>query len=133
MRIPPQLAGLRNINGYTATADADKTTFHREGVKFLRELAKEIGMPDGTYAIRSNKAGPAVSGEVTLHGETLYVQLYESCVGSGGVSILYRTCRGLKDYSGGTNNDARMDALFTDNDRKDRFIQRLKELGGFAN
>lgn len=133
LKIPTQLAALREINGYTDSANEAKLTFHREGAKFLRELAKAVGMPNGTYDVRSNKAGPAVSGEVTLHGETLYVQLSESCVGGPGIGILFRTCRGTKDYTGGQNNWTTIRKLFEWPHERERFVEELKRLGGFAN
>lgn len=131
MKVSPKLARLKNINGYSVEANAAKETFHSEGRKFLKSLAKEIGMPEGSYEIRSNKAGMAVSGEVTLHGETLYVQLSESVVGRPGVGILYRTCEGRKDYRGGNNNWAEMSDLARDPGFLDTFINRCKSLGGF--
>lgn len=45
----------------------------------------------------------AVSGEITLHHEAVYVQVGQSALG-GGMSILIRTCRGRRDYTGGANN-----------------------------
>lgn len=131
MRIPAQLAAMQDINGYSDAGHVAKLTFHRDGATFLRALAKEIGMPAGTYSVRSNKAGPAVSGEVTLHGETLYVQLSESCVGGRGIGVLYRTCRGVNDYSGGMNNWVTLRDLFVNAGTRDDFINRCKLLGGF--
>ncbi len=130
LRIPPALASMQNINGYSDEAHAQKLKFHRDATVWLRELAAAIGMPNGTYSVRSNKAGPAVSGEVTLHGETLYVQLSESCVGGRGIGILYRTCKGQSDYSGGMNNWAMLGDLRNTNSR-DQFIRNCKALGGF--
>lgn len=79
-----------------------KGSWHHEARTRMRRLAKELGLEAGTYDIRSNQAGIAVSGEVTLHGEDIYVQVSQS---SGGprMGILFRTCDGRKDYSGGTN------------------------------
>ena len=44
--------------------------------------------------------GIAVSGEVTLHGEHIYIQLSQ---GSFYKMFMYRHCNGRKDYSGGVN------------------------------
>ena len=44
-------------------------------------------------------AGTAVSGEITLHGDHLYVQVSQSALGSHS-GILFRTCKGRKDYVG---------------------------------
>lgn len=48
-----------------------KTAFHNEAKRALRALANHLGLAPDSYNLRSNKAGPAVSGEVTLHTETL--------------------------------------------------------------
>jgi hypothetical protein len=92
------------INGYTDRALTCKLSMHTSGRAFLKRLAADLQLPLSSFEIRSNKAGPAVSGEVTLHSESLYVQVLESCVGKGGVSILYRSCAGRKDYCGGANH-----------------------------
>jgi hypothetical protein len=80
-----------------------KGSWHHEARTRMRRLAKELGLERGTYDIRSNMAGIAVSGEVTLHGEDIYVQVSQS---SGGprMGILFRPCDGRKDYTGGINH-----------------------------
>ena len=42
-------------------------------------------------------------GEITLHHAAVYIQVSQSALG-GGMGILIRTCRGRRDYTGGTNN-----------------------------
>lgn len=131
LRVPAQLAEMQGIDGYHD--DNRKLTFLREGAAFMRSLAKEIGMATGTYAVRTNKGGPAVSGEVYLHGETLYAWLEESCVGARGIGLTYRTCRGVNDHSGhGQNHRVMLADLFSSPDRKDEFLAECKRLGGFA-
>lgn len=132
LKIPTRLAALREINGFSSEAESDKLRFHRDGAAFLRDVAKAVGMPNGTYDVRSNKAGPAVSGEVTLHGETLYVQLSESCVGGPGIGILFRSCRGTRDFTGGQNNWTTLRKLAEYPHERERFVEELKRLGGFA-
>lgn len=80
-----------------------KNAFHREAKKVLKELASELGLSSTDYDLRSNKGGIAVSGEVTLHTETIYVQISQSVMGERG-QVLYRTCKHRRDFSGGTNN-----------------------------
>lgn len=92
------------LNGYSAAARKAKDEFHTHGKTFLKDLAEAIGLTPGTYDIRSNKAGIAVSGEVTLHGEKVYASLHEKLSLSGGVEMLYRECNGRKDCKGGRNN-----------------------------
>jgi len=80
-----------------------KRRFHSAARARLRQLAQELRLPAGSYDLRSNQGGVAVSGEITLHHETVYVQASQSALG-GGMSVLIRTCRGRRDYSGGPNN-----------------------------
>lgn len=96
------------ISAYTDEGYNKKKSMHSKGRAFLRRLAADLGLPKGSYDIRSNVAGIAVSGEVTLHAERVYVQLAEWYSSPGGVSVLYRACNGRKDYSGGRNNSIRM-------------------------
>ena len=77
---------------------AAKAVFHRTSKVVLKALAQAMGLKEGTYDIRSNMGGIAVSGEITLHGEDLYVQFSQYDMG-----ILYRSCKGRQDYSGGAN------------------------------
>lgn len=128
------LRTLRDIHGYDDNAAARKASFHRAGRLFLQRLADDIGLQQGTYETRSNKAGPAVSGEVTLHGETFYAWLQESCVGPRGVSMTYRTCKGPKDYCGGTNHTVRLADL--KGDRYPRLVsecRRIAQAGAVVN
>ena len=46
-----------------------KRLFHSEGRTAMRRLAEALDLEDGSFDICSNKAGAAVSGEITLHGE----------------------------------------------------------------
>lgn len=68
-----------------------KAAFHTAARAFL----KGLGIPGD---IRSNKGGPAVSGEVTLHGDSVYIQL-----SADSEWFFFRTCKGRKDYTGGRN------------------------------
>lgn len=131
LHIKPQLAGLERVNAYSDAGATSKDYFHLEGKKFLRDLAKEIGIPAGTFDVRSNMGGIAVSGEVILHSETLYVQLYESCMRPG-IEILFRSCKGRSDYTGGRNFNASLPLLFTSTLERQQFVDRLTTLGGFA-
>lgn len=128
LTIKPQLAALEDINGYSEAGAIAKDYYHLEGKKFLRDLAKEIGIPAGTFDVRSNKAGMAVSGEVTLHSDTIYVQLHD---GRKGIEILFRSCKGRGDYSGGQNFYASLPLLFQYVHERERFVERLQALGGY--
>lgn len=114
-----------DINSYSDSGDARKAAFHRAGKRFLKELAAELGLAAGSFDVRSNQGGIAVSGEVTLHANKIYVQLSESCIGNdGGVSILYRSCQGRKDCCGGRNNHISMRELARSG--QERFIETCK-------
>lgn len=98
---------FRKSVAYDAEA---KRLFHSRAKSQLRRLAAALGLEPGSYDLRSNEAGIAVSGEITLHGDHLYVQVSQSAMGyhSG---ILFRTCKGRKDFVGGPNNFASLDLL----------------------
>jgi hypothetical protein len=50
--------------------DADaKDAFHRNARRQLKLLAAALGLPPAKFDLRSNKAGIAVSGEITLHAD----------------------------------------------------------------
>jgi len=79
-----------------------KTLFHREAVKYLRLLASTFGYCREDYDIRTNPAGPAVSGESTLHSDDFYVQINPDFMPCGD-AILYRRDKDRTDYRGQTN------------------------------
>ena len=83
--------------------ETGKAAFHKEAKRVLRALAKELGLKTGEFEVRSNLAGIAVSGEVTLHADHWYVQVNQApCPGD----VLWRLCRDRKDYTGMANNFA---------------------------
>ena len=125
--IPACLATIRNVHAYDLAGSIRKKQLHRHGRAFLASLAAELGLVTGTYDIRSNKGGIAVSGEVTLHADRLYVQLYESCIHPG-VMVLYRTCEGRKDYSGGLNHTWQMADLANRPQDRERFIAQCRAM-----
>ena len=100
------------MNWYTTCAydDAQKRSFHATGRKRLKHLAEALGLEPGCFDLRSNRGGIAVSGEVTLHAEHLYVQICQPATGADS-GILIRTCEGRKDYTGGRNNFAPLSLL----------------------
>ena len=101
-----------------------KEDFHKRYARALREIAKGLGLTVGTFDIRSNKAGPGVLGEVTLHGERIYMQVGGSCCGEDRPDLLYRTVRGRTDYTGGVNHwDIKATEIFTD---RVRVLEKLR-------
>lgn len=99
------------VNGYSEAGARNKALFHRRGKALLHCMATDLGYVSGTFALRSNFGGIAVSGEITLHTDDLYVQFSKSCFGGGCMDILYRTCQGRKDYTGGRNHFLPFSAL----------------------
>jgi hypothetical protein len=87
-----------------------KLEWLKAGRRVLRQLARELGMPDGSYDLRINAGGPAVSGEATLHGEWLYINLGQSGMGPDW-GFMWRLCNGRKDYTGGVNQWSKWNTL----------------------
>lgn len=79
-----------------------KRLFHNEGRTALRRLADALGLDDSAYDIRSNKGGPAVSGEVTLHGDNIWVQLSIGPFGSDR-EVCFRKVQDRSDHIGERN------------------------------
>lgn len=93
------------------TYDTDrKQQFHNHARRQLRKLATYLGFLAGDYDLRSNRAGIAVSGEIILHADRLYVQVSQP-FGGFDTGVMFRTCEGRKDYVGGPNNFASLDLL----------------------
>lgn len=90
LRIIHELAQQAGYN------EEGKLQFKTLAMKALRRIAKELNLIKDTYEIRFNKGGIAVSGDATLHHEQFYLTI-------GEMGVMWRTCKGLKDYSGGGN------------------------------
>jgi hypothetical protein len=102
---------------------ANKRRWHRLGQGLARTLALKMGLED--YDIRSCKGGPAVSGEIILHAEWIYIQFGISCF-DGKTQFMYRTCKGMKDYTGGMNRYMDFDKLLD----LDKVAAKLTECKG---
>lgn len=87
----------------------EKQRFHNSARAVLRTIAKHLELEKGAFNISSNKAGPAVTGEITLHTDKLYLTI-------GGLErgqVMYRSCNGQKDYTGGRNRWARLENVLS--------------------
>lgn len=102
--------------------EENKKQLHNAALKALRKLAANLDLEKSSYDVRSNKAGIAVSGEITLHADKIYVQISESFMGPG-LQVMYRTCNHRKDYTGHQNNYATVDKL-----EDPVFIKRIKDM-----
>lgn len=111
-----------NFGKPVAYDPAAKRLFHTRARSQLRRLATALALQPGSYDLRSNPAGIAVSGEITLHSVRLYVQVSQSAMGSAN-GILLRTCKGRKDYVGGPNNFEPLDLL----NRPEELARRIRE------
>jgi hypothetical protein len=111
-----------NFRKRVAYHKSEKYAFHRAAHRQLRCLAKALGLPAGTYNIRSNAGGIAVSGEITLHADRIYVQVCQPATGHE-TGVMFRTCEGRKDYCGGQNHFATLNLL----NEPDGLARRIKE------
>lgn len=81
-----------------------KQQFLTKSAVFLRALGKDLGFTE--MNVRTNKAGIACSGEVTLYGiwsdgNGLMFELTQSCCLPN--ELMYRRISHMKDYAGGRN------------------------------
>ena len=93
-----------------ACDSAQKKRFHAKGRAALRALARELRLPSDSYTIRTCEGGVAVSGEIILHGERLYIQVSQPATGADS-GVLIRSCNGRRDYEGGRNHFAPLSLL----------------------
>lgn len=110
VEVPEELVALHRINGYTVENAKLKDQFHHYGTIFLRRLADALGLAPEHYELRSNRGGMAVSGEVTLHSDDIYIQLAEFGT-TVGVKMLFRTCNHREDYCGHENHYSSLSVL----------------------
>jgi len=113
-----QAFDFRTPVAYDASA---KEAFHRNARRQLKIVANALGLEPEKFNLRSNKAGIAVSGEITLHADRLYVQISQPATGADS-GILIRTCHSRQDYVGGPNNFASLDLL----NRPEELARRIK-------
>lgn len=112
-----KLMTMKNVNS------SNKDTFHNAGKRQLRVLAKLVGLNQKEFEVRSCYGGPAVAGEVILHTDKFYLQLFQSALGSDGIRIMYRECKGRTDYTGGQNRYEKLEKLHST-----EFVNTLKKL-----
>ena len=99
------MEGLKHMADLMAAAPYNATAKRRwlnAARLACKSVAKDLGLKPGAFEVRTNKGGIAVPGEVTLHGETVYLCLGTSMPGGELVGFA-RSCKGRKDYTGGVN------------------------------
>ena len=82
-----------------------KRSFHSTARARLQQLASALGCAAGSFDVRSNQGGIAVSGEITLHHDDVYVKLCQPATRADS-GVLIRRCAGRRDYTGGRNHFA---------------------------
>lgn len=92
--------------GSDAMQHSMKAEFKLLGRKVLKRLAEDLGLAK-EFDLRWNAGGTAVSGEVTLIADRVYVQMNVF----GDLGILVRPCKSRKDYAGGPNRFVPYEAL----------------------
>jgi hypothetical protein len=100
----------------------EKQSFHLRGRTFLKNLAKDLQLTD--FEIRSIKGGIAVPGEIVLHSKGLYVMVFQNPIGNKH-SILFRSTKGPKDYTGGQNFYVLIQAFADD---PEKWIDRMNHV-----
>ena len=85
---PHQLVAMARGASYNYEA---KQAFKKAAMRWARTIAKALQLPKGTFEVRFNPGGIAVSGDLTLHHEKFYLSLSD-------FGAYWRTCKGLKDY-----------------------------------
>ena len=103
--------------------ESTKNTFHRAAKKVLREMATKFGLATGTYDIRTNLGGVAVAGDTTLHGESIYIAFTPEAI--FGKNFMYRSCKGRRDFAGGTNHWLAWDELLNLDNAVETINRRL--------
>ncbi|RIA46211.1 hypothetical protein DFR49_0744 [Hephaestia caeni] len=102
-----------------------KAAFHSEGRKAMKRLAAALGLVRTEHEVRSCLGGIAVSGEILLHANEIYVQLTIGCTRPGH-EVMFRRVDGRRDYAGGQNHWASLTELLD----PDHFAERIRrELG----
>src|SRR3546814_693895 len=115
MRNRPCLKTLAYRGG--ANDEHAKRLCQSEGRAAMRRLADDLARDEGSFDIRYNKGGPAVSGEVTLHGEDVWVQLSLGLSGPAR-EVCFRKVQGRDDHLGDRNCWASIRELVDPGDRK---------------
>ena len=109
------------LNGELGYNEPNKKAFHKEAKKVLKEIASRLGLAKSDYDITVNKSGIGSSGDIKLKTDKLSLSLSEGACGS--IKQMYRTCKGRKDTTGGTNQWVEPERLLDDD-----IIERFKSL-----
>lgn len=120
-------------------ADAHiKQNAHHRAARVLQSFATDyLGLHKSQFTVRSNKAGVACSGEVTLHTEKfdglpfgIYIQICQNFTGN---TVLYRACNDAADYHGYRNQWTSFTQAFGSQEGTAEFAATVRSLCGNAN
>jgi hypothetical protein len=102
---------------------AARRAFHTAVQRQLRQVAHALGLTRSQYKLRLTDGGSALSGAITLHSDSLYIQASQPS-GRINAGILFRTCHGRDDPTGGENHYASLELLNRPEDLA-RLIKRV--------
>lgn len=114
---------MSKLESIKLVTSENKDSFHNSGKRQLKKLAKTLGLTTNDFEVRSCYGGAAVAGEVMLHTDKFYLQIFQEAVNPKGLRIMYRDCKSRTDYTGGPNRYERVENLFSE-----RFIESLKKM-----
>lgn len=100
--------------------EENKAVWKKQSMSFLRRVAKELNLTKEEYSIRFNAGGIAVSGDAILHHNSFYLHINDF----GG---FWRTCKGQKDYTGGTNNNFNTGHGYGENLTESKLIEKIRQ------
>ena len=90
------IGSLEQIARTAPYNDGRRKQFKSAALKFLKEIASELGLTKSDFDARYNPGGIAGSGDAILHTDRVYI--YINNFGS-----YWRLCNGRKDYHGEAN------------------------------
>ena len=90
-------------------ADAKRRFHHHARARLLNSPKRSASRP-ATTICAATKAESPFPAKSRLHADHLYVQASQSAMGPD-TGILFRSCEGRRDYTGGRNNFASLDLL----------------------
>ena len=104
----------------------NKKKFCKEGKSFLKSLVHALELPVGDYTIKYSEGGIGVPGDIILHSTHLYVTISHQGPVTG-VMLMFRSCKGQKDFTGQANHWIKLANLQTA-ETQERWIQTLKSM-----
>jgi hypothetical protein len=110
-----------------------KKNAHDRAARVLQSFAIDyLRLDKSQFTVRSNKAGVACSGEVTLHTDKfdnlpfgIYIQVGQNFTGE---TVLYRACNDTADYHGYRNNWISFTKAFGTQETINEFCDTVRRL-----